>query len=75
MTTATREEAPRHFSTSVMKSYVFTLCEDIRFHYTFIHYFIRVICTPTPTSRRINHKRKKKFPHCLVILLHKPLDD
>lgn len=75
MTTATREEAPRHFSTSVMKSYVFTLCEDIRFHYTFIHYFIRVICTPTPTSRRINHKRKKKIPHCLVILLHKPLDD
>lgn len=48
MTTATREEAPRHFSTSVMKSYVFTLCRDIRFHYTFIHYFIRVICTPTP---------------------------
>lgn len=39
MTTATREEAPRHFSTSVMKSYVFTLCEDISvFHYISLHF-------------------------------------
>lgn len=52
MTTATRGEAPRHFSTSVMKSYVFTLCEDISvFHYiSFITLFELFVLLPPPPA-------------------------
>lgn len=55
MTSATREEAPRHFSISVMKSYVFTLCNII---ITLFELFV-ILCSHPPTSRQINHKRKK----------------